>query len=164
MTANVIKLLFCLSFIIILYLVFFRDSVVFEIKEIYIKNGILEYKFLFKYRFYFKKMILKKLNNFSENELLKLGINLKKLCDNNSELLSKLYFENELINVLNSKEFMNLLEIKKIEKGKFKEILNAEINKNKKITVEEKIRFINTYLRDKIEISDEIIVEKYNNL
>ena len=164
MTANVIKLLFFLSFIIILYLVFFRDSVVFEIKEIYIKNGILEYKFLFKYRFYFKKMILKKLNNFSENELLKLGINLKKLCDNNSELLSKLYFENELINVLNSKEFMNILETKKIKKEEFKEILNAEINKNKKITVEEKIRFINTYLRDKIEISDEIIVEKYNNL
>lgn len=164
MTANVIKLLFFLSFIIILYLVFFRDSVVFEIKEIYIKNGILEYKFLFKYRFYFKKMILKKLNNFSENELLKLGINLKKLCDNNSELLSKLYFENELINVLNSKEFMKLLETKKIKKEEFKEILNAEINKNKKITVEEKIRFINTYLRDKIEISDEIIVEKYNNL
>lgn len=164
MTANVIKLLFFLSFIIILYLVFFRDSVVFEIKEIYIKNGILEYKFLFKYRFYFKKMILKKLNNFSENELLKLGINLKKLCDNNSELLSKLYFENELINVLNSKEFMNILETKKIKKEEFKEILNTEINKNKKITVEEKIRFINTYLRDKIEISDEIIVEKYNNL
>ncbi len=164
MTANVIKLLFFLSFIIILYLVFFRDSVVFEIKEIYIKNGILEYKFLFKYRFYFKKMILKKLNNFSENELLKLGINLKKLCDNNSELLSKLYFENELINVLNSKEFMNILETKKIKKEEFKEILNVEINKNKKITVEEKIRFINTYLRDKIEISDEIIVEKYNNL
>jgi len=109
-------------------------------------------------------MILKKLNNFSENELLKLGINLKKLCDNNSELLSKLYFENELINVLNSKEFMNILETKKIKKEEFKEILNTEINKNKKITVEEKIRFINTYLRDKIEISDEIIVEKYNNL
>jgi len=78
--------------------------------------------------------------------------------------LSKLYFENELINVLNSKEFMNILETKKIKKEEFKEILNVEINKNKKITVEEKIRFINTYLRDKIEISDEIIVEKYNNL
>ena len=59
---------------------------------------------------------------------------------------------------------MNILETKKIKKEEFKEILNAEINKNKKITVEEKIRFINTYLRDKIEISDEIIVEKYNNL
>ena len=59
---------------------------------------------------------------------------------------------------------MNILETKKIKKEEFKEILNTEINKNKKITVEEKIRFINTYLRDKIEISDEIIVEKYNNL
>lgn len=164
MTANVIKLLFCLSFIIILYLGFFRDSVVLEIKKIDIKNGTLEYGFPFKYRFCSKKIILKTLNNFSENELLNLGINLKKLCDNNSELLSKLYFENELINVLNSKEFMNILETKKIKKEEFKEILNAEINKNKKITVEEKIRFINTYLRDKIEISDEIIVEKYNNL
>ena len=160
----IINLLFFLVFVIVLYLGFFRDSVDFEIKEIYIENEILEYKFYFKNRFYSKKMILKKLNNFSENELLKLGINLKKLCDNNSELLSKLYFENELINVLNSEEFMNILEIKKIEKEEFKEILNAEINKNKKITVEEKIRFINGYLRDKIEISDEIIVEKYNNL
>ena len=120
--------------------------------------------FLLNIDFVQKKIILKTLNNFSENELLNLGINLKKLCDNNSELLSKLYFENELINVLNSKEFMNILETKKIKKEEFKEILNAEINKNKKITVEEKIRFINTYLRDKIEISDEIIVEKDNNL
>ena len=71
MTANVIKLLFCLSFIIILYLVFFRDSVVFEIKEIYIKNGILEYKFLFKYRFYFKKMIL--IQNYYQNYILKMN-------------------------------------------------------------------------------------------
>lgn len=160
----IIKILFCLSFIIILYLGFFSDSVVFEIKKIDIKNGTLEYRVPYKYRFYSKKIILKLLNNFSENELLKLGINFKKLCDNNSELLSKLYFENELINVLNSKEFMNILETKKIKKEEFKEILNAEINKNKKITVEEKIRFINGYLRDKIEISDEIIVEKYNNL
>lgn len=160
----IINLLFFLVFIIVLYLGFFRDSVVFEIKKIDIKNGTLEYRVPYKYRFYSKKIILKLLNNFSENELLKLGINFKKLCDNNSELLSKLYFENELINVLNSKEFMNILETKKIKKEEFKEILNAEINKNKKITVEEKIRFINTYLRDKIEISDEIIVEKYNNL
>ena len=32
------------------------------------------------------------------------------------------------------------------------------------MTVEEKVKIINEYLKNKVEISDEVIAEKYNNL
>ena len=32
------------------------------------------------------------------------------------------------------------------------------------MTVEEKVKVINEYLKSKVEISDEVIAEKYNNL
>lgn len=54
--------------------------------------------------------------------------------------------------------------MKKVKKEEFKEFLNSKINENKKMTVEEKVKIINEYLKNKVEISDEVIAEKYNNL
>ena len=89
---------------------------------------------------------------------------MEKLCKNKTELISKLYFENELISLLNSEEFTELLAMKKVKKEEFTEFLNSKINENKKMTVEEKVKVINEYLKNKVEISDEVIAEKYNNL
>ena len=54
--------------------------------------------------------------------------------------------------------------MKKVKKEEFLEFLNNKINENKKMTVEEKIEVINEYLKNKVEISDEVIAEKYKNL
>lgn len=146
----------------------FCDSITFVLKKVYISNGILKYEETIygysNYKTFSKKTLLRKLNNFSEEELLQLGVDLKKLSKNKSELISKLYFENELINLLNSKEFTELLAMKKVKKEEFTEFLNTKINENKKMTVKEKVKVINEYLQNKVEISDEIIAEKYNNL
>ena len=152
----------------LLYEIFCDSITLFNLKKVYISNGVLKYEETLsgypKYKTFSKKTLLRKLNNFSEEELLQLGVDLKKLSKNKSELISKLYFENELINLLNSEKFREVLTMKKVKKEEFFEFLNNKINENKKITVEEKIKVINDYLKDKVEISDEVIAEKYNNL
>lgn len=165
MLINIIIFSICFIFIVFYY---FHDSVIINLKKIYISNGILKcentYNGHSSYKIFSKKELLKKLNNFSEEELLQLGVNLEKLCKNKIELISKLYFENELISLLNSEEFTELLAMKKVKKEEFTEFLNSKINENKKMTVEEKVKVINEYLKNKVEISDEVIAEKYNNL
>lgn len=165
MLLNIIIFSICFIFIVFYY---FHDSVIITLKKIYISNNILKcedtYNGHSSYKIFSKKNFLKKLNNFSEEELLQLGVDLEKLCKNKTEFISKLYFENELINLLNSKEFTELLEMKKVKKKEFTEFLNSKINENKKMTVEEKVKVINEYLKNKVEISDEVIAEKYNNL
>ena len=165
MLLNIIIFGICFIFIIFY---FFHDSVIIDLKKIYISNDILKcegtYYGYSSYKIFSKKTLLRKLNNFSEEELLQLGVDLKKLAKNKSELISKLYFENELIALLNSEEFTELLAMKKVKKEEFKEFLNSKINENKKMTVEEKVKIINEYLKNKVEISDEVIAEKYNNL
>lgn len=165
MLLNIIIFSICFIFIVFYY---FHDSVVISLKRIYISNNILKcddtYYGHSSYKIFSKKELLEKLNNFSEEELLQLGFDLEKLCKNKTELLSKLYFENELINLLNSNEFTELLTMKKVKKEEFTEFLNTKINENKKMTVEEKVKVINEYLKSKVEISDEVIAEKYNNL
>lgn len=165
MLLNIIIFSICFIFIVFYY---FHDSVIITLKKIYISNDILKCEDTYyghsSYKIFSKKEFLKKLNNFSEEELLQLGVNLKKLCKNKTELISKLYFENELINLLNSEEFTELLTMKKVKKEEFKKFLNTKINENKKMTVEEKVKVINEYLKNKVEISEEVIAEKYNNL
>ena len=165
MIINIIIFGICFIFIIFYY---FHDSVIINLKKIHISNGILKcentYNGHSSYKIFSKKNFLKKLNNFSEEELLQLGVDLEKLSKNKTELISKLYFENELINLLNSEKFTELLAMKKVKKEEFTEFLNSKINENKKMTVEEKVKVINEYLKNKVEISDEVIAEKYNNL
>lgn len=167
--SNIIFFGICLV-LLCLYLLceIFCDSITFDLKKVYIFNGILKYEETLygypKYKTFSKKTLLRKLNNFSEEELLQLGVDLKKLSKNKSELISKLYFENELINLLNSEKFREVLTMKKVKKEEFLEFLNNKINENKKMTVEEKIEVINEYLKNKVEISDEVIAEKYKNL
>lgn len=100
MIINIIIFGICFIFIIFYY---FHDSVIINLKKIYISNGILKcentYNGHSSYKIFSKKTLLRKLNNFSEEELLQLRVDLKKLCKNKSELISKLYFENELINL-----------------------------------------------------------------